>query len=287
MNITRRNRNKAEFSLTRTTRLTETATGFKEGITPICIQATTPITQSTSQIVSPNTPVNGVQISFPTSPTTIIAVASESADDAASGQGAQLVRVFGLAPDGSEQFHDFSLNGQAPVPSINGPVVYWRINGAQVIQAGSLGSNQGDIHIATISQSWVAGQPTQSLYHTIEANTNVARTGTYTVPKGKYFIINRVRVNGVPFVGTPGQFRQNLRFTPDITNLTTQTPVVESLLLYLNGDLEFTNESFPALPELTDISTTYQFGGSAHPISLIYCGNLFEKELYPDIFSII
>jgi hypothetical protein len=116
---------------------------------------------------------------LPTTNTVAAVVSSSTADDSAAvGTGAWTIRIEGLDASGVETSDDVILDGQV---SVDGTVVFSRINRAYVLTAGTGEVNAGNISISTDSGKLQAFIPaaqgqTQQLVFTIPSN----KSGLFT-----------------------------------------------------------------------------------------------------------
>lgn len=110
----------------------------------------------------------GGTFTFPTAAgaTTLV---SSSANDAAEGTGARTVTVTGLDGDYNEVISTVTLNGTTPVSF---PTNLLRVNRLEVVSAGSVRRNAGDVTIS-INGTTVSSIPT---------GTGVSQTAIFTVP---------------------------------------------------------------------------------------------------------
>lgn len=113
----------------------------------------------------------GGSYTFP-SAAAVIAVVSDSANDAAAGTGARTVTIEGLDANWAEIEETVTLDGVTPVNTV---AQFLRVNSAYVATAGSGAANAGTIS-ATISGGAVFGMP---------AGQNRTALGHYSVPAGK------------------------------------------------------------------------------------------------------
>lgn len=114
-----------------------------------------------------------------------LSIASTSINDVySSGAGAHTIRVTGLDASYVEQTENIQLNGIVAVTSTN---QYIRVNSVEVLTAGILGYNSGDIYIRDLA--------TTSMIDIIPAEFNISKSLKYCVPSGyklllKNFIIS-------------------------------------------------------------------------------------------------
>jgi hypothetical protein len=153
---------------------------------------------------------------FPTAATTL-EVLSSSAEDAAAGTGMRTMQVIGLDANYVEQTEIVTLNGTTPVALANS---YLRLNRAQVVSAGSVRTNVGNVTIRETG----AGQTRGSM----RAAYGIMRQAIYTVPAGytlavcaaTYSILratgNDFEASFVEFFQSPaGFYRQTLEVSVD------------------------------------------------------------------------
>jgi hypothetical protein len=122
-------------------------------------------------------PIPGVLLGHPTSPT-IMTISSSSAADAAAGTGARTVYIFGINGTGGYNDEVVTLNGQAPVNTVN---TYDAIERIQVLTAGTGGVNAGTIYAGTGTVT--AGVPAVP-YSAVGVGDNISLVGHWTCPKG-------------------------------------------------------------------------------------------------------
>lgn len=129
--------------------------------------------------------VGGTYTGHPTSftPETVDIVSSSTADTSA-GTGARTVRIFGLKTSSSTDYEseDLTMNGQTNVTSVN---MWWRVNRAYVLTAGSGGQNAGNITIQSTDT-------TANVFCRISTGYNQTLTGAYTVPAERNILVKRI-----------------------------------------------------------------------------------------------
>jgi len=116
-------------------------------------------------------------------------VSSSSTDDTALGIGARTVTVYGLDSLGALASETVSMNGTTVVPTT---AYFFRVFGATVVTAGTVGAASGEIYIYTGAET--AGVPdvaTTVLAQIKAANTSTFN-GVYTVPAGKTAFLKKV-----------------------------------------------------------------------------------------------
>ena len=109
---------------------------------------------------------------------TVMKVSSGSANDAAAGTGARTVFINGLDASYAVISETVTLNGQTAVNTTNS---YLRINGMEVLTAGSGNTAAGIIYIGTGTVT--TGVPA-NVYGLIPSAYNVSTQAVYTVPAG-------------------------------------------------------------------------------------------------------
>ncbi len=147
------------------------------------------IIDNNEYIISPNAPVNGLDITFPAS-TVTFSIASTSANDTAAGTGAQQIFIIGLSADFTAQTESLELNGLTPVSSV---LTYFRINDILVNRVGSTGSNEGNIYTTDTADTFTAGEPDTRLYEAMLIGDNLSKTMVFTVPKGDKWLFSLFR----------------------------------------------------------------------------------------------
>ncbi len=129
-------------------------------------------------------------------------ISSSSVADTVLGTGAQVVQIAGLALDGTPLLEAVPLNGQTVVPTVNN---FWRVFGAQVIQAGSGRKNAGDIYILKTGTggAYAGGVPPTltSAMIKILVGEMFGSSGFFTAPRGKQFLLSSWRAGARVQVG--------------------------------------------------------------------------------------
>ena len=148
------------------------------------------LVDNTEYILSPNAPVNGLDISFPTS-AVILSVASTSTSDTAAGTGARSVLIIGLDGNYNSLSEVVSLTGQVPSNTTN---TFLRINDMLVQSAGSTESNEGHIYISDSADTFTLGEPNTRLYEAMSIGDNLSKTLVYTVPNGFTFAPQNIEI---------------------------------------------------------------------------------------------
>lgn len=120
---------------------------------------------------------------FPTTAATL-EVLSDSANDAAAGTGMRTMQVIGLDVNHSEITETVTLNGTNVVALANS---YLRLNRAQVVSAGSLRTNAGNVTIRETG----AGQTRGAM----RAGYGIMRQAIYTVPAGSSLALTNLTVS--------------------------------------------------------------------------------------------
>jgi len=114
---------------------------------------------------------------YPAAATTMN-LSSTSAADAAGGNGARVVHVWGLDASLDIIEENVTLQGQTPVSTVH---EYYRVNRLTVVEAGSSGSNVGTIYIG--SGPTTGGEPA-TIYHQVAPTYGASTTAAFTVPRG-------------------------------------------------------------------------------------------------------
>ena len=147
-----------------------TVMGFRPGLRQIDVTFTN-ADIDTATVPETVSPVGGL-LTFRTAAAVVEAVSS-SASDTAAGVGAQVLQVHGLDSNYNEIQEDIPLNGTTPVL---GALMFFRINAAHIHNAGSSGTNVGDITIrdagAGVTRSFIS------------TGQGVSEVGLFTVPAG-------------------------------------------------------------------------------------------------------
>jgi hypothetical protein len=193
------------------------------------------------------TPGSGLDITFPTSATTL-GIASTSTNDTAAGSGARILLITGLDENYDEITDVVALNGQTEVNSV---LLFLRVQSVLVIAVGATGYNEGTIYIGGSANSFTAGVPQTDVYRTIGFDTldnigiNASNGATYTIPRG--------------FEGVPLDFKSATDATDNKPLLVRGVfrplglPELSVGNLVFNGSNEFTFNGFPVFAEKTDI----------------------------------
>lgn len=150
-----------------------------EQVDTFSLQATTETVRNTENVIW------GVdeQYTFPTTQSTVT-VSSTSNNDTLGGTGVTQVIVIGTDINYNDVRETVDMNGQSGTTTVN---QYYRINTLQVVGAGSLEVNDGDIYIGT--GALTAGVPDTIINHGT-AGSNKLTTGVYSVPVGKVLLLN-------------------------------------------------------------------------------------------------
>lgn len=146
------------------------------------------ITNSTYYVNEYGIPTSGsnLDITFPTS-STLLGVASTSANDTSVGTGARTLQIEGLNSNYDPQTEVITLNGQTRV---NTTKQFLRVNGATVLTAGTSRGNEGTIYISNSTQVFTLGIPQTLVYRSVgidpldNKGIGVSTPGTYTIPRG-------------------------------------------------------------------------------------------------------
>ena len=109
---------------------------------------------------------------------TLMNVSSSSANDDSGNTGAWNVTIYGLNAAYHLINETVTMNGQAPVSTVN---QYYRVNRMVVEHVGTNTKNVGTIYIGT--GALVAGKPTV-VYNEITPGWGISSTAVYTVPDG-------------------------------------------------------------------------------------------------------
>lgn len=242
--------------------------GEIDGLVPRCFTGANGIIGTTEQILSPNIPVNSLNITFPLTAATV-SIASESPLDTSTGTGARLVLVDGLDSDYNVLQEVISLNGQLPMISTG---LFLRINRLVVVFAGTLLRNQADIHCSSGTETWTAGgEPTTLLYHTIQTDFNVSKTGIYTIPAGFSMVLNNTLISSTTTNTNPITTYINIQIPG--------SPPLKIIELFVVRNVSYKNESVSAFVEKSDIFIT-----SSCPVSvkahIAMCGYLMKDSVY-------
>lgn len=118
----------------------------------------------------------------------VMSVSSSSANDTSAGTGARTVRVTGLNSLFEPFVETVTLNGQT---AVNTTTSIRRVNGVEVLTAGSGGVNAGDIYVGTGTVT--AGVPANK-YGKIVVAQNRSLAAVYTVPAGKRAMLENLTV---------------------------------------------------------------------------------------------
>ncbi len=108
-----------------------------------------------------------------TTPIILYVKGAPANEDKAAGTGAQVVRIFVIDGDGNPNYEDITMHATAGT-QIAGAMLCKRFIGAQVVQAGSGGTNAGIIQISNTGQS--------AIYGTIDTGENATIGARVWVP---------------------------------------------------------------------------------------------------------
>lgn len=132
-----------------------------------------------------------------------VSVVSSNSDDTNNGLGARVLRLIGLAYDGSVQTEDMWLKGTTPVISIGD---YRRVFSAFVLSSGSLNGAAGTITLTYRDTTFIGEISTQF---------NVLMNGNFTVPKNTNAYVYQYGFS----MGAPKEVFLGMRITsPDQEN---------------------------------------------------------------------
>ena len=126
-----------------------------------------------------------------------LAMISDSVNDAGAGTGAQTVMVNYLDSNYLPHVAVYTLNGQSAVTnatSVDGvatgvPITnVLRLNGLEVITAGTGLANAGNIYACDSTNTYASGVPvtTTKVYDFMLAGENIDDTAAFTIPAGYY-----------------------------------------------------------------------------------------------------
>jgi hypothetical protein len=133
-------------------------------------------------------------------PTTAVKLEVASSDNtndvATTGTGAWTLRVYGLDAKHGWQTEDFIMAGQTPVV---GTKSWLCVLGAEVLTAGTTGSNTGTINVCDEAVTWTAGAPSGGgIYTKAFAQIAIAHgnshNGFYCVPAGERYCLTWVHI---------------------------------------------------------------------------------------------
>lgn len=218
--------------------LFEISRGTIPGYTPIVQFANAPNIAATMETIWPE----GGEYVFPPS-ATIMRLSSVDTEDTLTGTGLQKIMVFGLAADYSWQYEIVDTNGLVGTETKK---EYLRINELKGIQAGSLGTNVGNIYLGT--GALTAGKP--AIVYSLISNGvskyhNRSSQAVFSIPKG-----HKLGIIGIlSGVGAGKDFTVNLfhKLSTGIWN------VVGGIPLYENS-VNVPFRVFPFFPEGSDIT---------------------------------
>ena len=187
-------------------------------------------------------PINGLDITFPTTAETV-SIASTSANDNPAGTGAIAMQILGLNANWDYQIDTVLLNGQTKVLS---NLTFIRINNLRVVAAGSTGYNEGDIYISNSAQTFSAGEPTTIVYSTMAIGCNFGLNGILSIPRGFKAVATNFKCSTDATSSKPLLMRAEVRLFG--------LPVwLIAPLVFDSGATTFINDGVGELPEKTDI----------------------------------
>ena len=118
----------------------------------------------------------------------LMTISSSSVNDAITGTGARVINISGLNFNG-ELFAEFvQMDGTTSVTTVN---AYTSILSIEVVETGSLGSNDGVIYVG--SGTVTTGVPATP-YCAMRASTGLAETLSFTVPTAYEFEVEHVTI---------------------------------------------------------------------------------------------
>lgn len=118
----------------------------------------------------------------------LMSVSSSSSNDTIAGTGARVVNISGLNFNGELFAEIIQMNGTTSVTTVN---AYTSILSIEVVETGSLGSNDGVIYVG--SGTVTAGVPATP-YCAMRASTGSAETLSFTVPTAYEFEVEHVTI---------------------------------------------------------------------------------------------
>ncbi len=183
-----------------------------------------------------------LDLTFPPSARTM-SIASTSANDTGAGTGAVAVLIQGLDVNYKILEEVIVLTGQTEVDTVG---TYLRINGLQVVSAGSGQFNDGNIFISDDTDTFVAGVPQTRVYCSIEVGWNLSMSSFRTVPANHQWLLLHTDVVSDATAAKPLFWEFCGIFTA------APTAPVKFLELITAGSETYINES-TIMPEKTDI----------------------------------
>lgn len=118
----------------------------------------------------------------------LMTVSSGSTNDTIAGTGARVVSISGIDFNGAQIGENVEMNGRTGVTTVN---AYTSILSIEVVETGSLGSNDGVIYVG--SGTVTTGVPATP-YCAMRASTGLAETLSFTVPVSYEFEVERVTI---------------------------------------------------------------------------------------------
>ena len=188
---------------------------------------------------------------LPSVAATASVVSSSTADDAATGNGAWVLRIEGLSAGYAEIAENITLDGQVAVASTQ---EFLRVHRAYIISCDPTGAqvNTGNITISV-------GGDTQSY---IEAGEGQSHQTHYTVPAGKTLLVDMYTVGVGRMAGS-----SDCQIAGEINAFGTNSWRVISDVWVFNGEIHRNDSSITTLPQKTEIrqritssSATQAFG---------------------------
>lgn len=122
----------------------------------------------------------------------LLALASDNANDTSAGTGLQSLMISGLDAAGNEQAEILSLAGQTKVATAN---TYTAAHLLVGLSAGSGGENAGHITVGLDDDTFTGGIPDNDKYLVMAIGWNTSRCAYLKVPAGKTWYGDRVLFN--------------------------------------------------------------------------------------------
>lgn len=130
---------------------------------------------------------------MPTTAVSLEVASSDDTNDKAGGTGALTIRVYGLDANYKWQTEDFTMNGNTAVA---GTKTWIFVYGAEVLTAGSTGSNTGTIMVADAAVTWSGGAASDltKVFAQITIAHGNSHNGFYCVPAGERYSLTWVHI---------------------------------------------------------------------------------------------
>jgi hypothetical protein len=172
----------------------------------------------------------------------VLKVSSASTNDTAAGTGARTVLITGLDANYAVISETVILNGQTAVNTTNS---YLRVNGMEILTAGSGNTAAGVVYIGT--GSLTSGVPA-TVYGLIPTAYNQSAQAVYTVPAGFTAYVSSYTFTSTYASATP------VACSGFFVTYTGSIPIIEATARMNSGNSFDRHFDYPLpIPEMTDI----------------------------------